>query len=420
MSAEPVAEHEGPSSPAERIIADAWASVLRRDRVGLDDNFFTVGGDSIRAIQVRARVAAAGLKFSVRDFVRHPTVRGLARVAEHVAPGGEDERTAPRALLTDAERAGLAADVEDAYPLTQLQMGMLFHSALQRRGVFHDLTSVHFRARFDRAALERALATVASRHPILRTSFHLGAATRPLQLVHARAAFPLTVEDWRTTPADEQPARLESFWQVERHTPFDWKRPPLVRVAVHLRTDTTFQLTWTAHHAVLDGWSNASFSAELLGAYVLECGGDVAALEPLPALTFRDYVALELAALSSDEARTYWQRLLADAPDTVLDPLSEAGRGRSEQAPGRHQAYLPADISAALISLGARLEVPLKSVLLAAHLKVLSALAGVNDVVTGVVTHGRPEGADGARVLGLFLNAVPHRSRLTGGELGRV
>jgi len=131
-----------------------------------------------------------------------------------------------------------------------------------------------------------------------------------------------------------------------------------------------------------------------------------------PLSSFRDFVAAEQTVLNSAEARQYWTGMLSDAPHSRLPRLGQSG-GPSRVA--GHKVDISGELSLALKALARTAGVPLKSVMLAAHLRALSVLTGNNDVLTGMVSHGRPETADGERVLGLFLNTLPFRRRLAGG-----
>ncbi len=420
---------EPPESPAEVALAGVWSEVLGVDRVGVGDNFFALGGDSILSIRVRALATERGLAFELQDLFRFQTLGELARAARAVAPAaGADEAgtapLAPFALLTPAERAELGEEIEDAYPLSFLQLGMLFHSQGEGRVVpYHNVGSFRFRGRLAAAALERALAALAVRHPVLRTSFDLRRAGEPLQRVHRAVTIPLTVEDLRALPAGERAARVASRFEAEKRRRFDVATPPLLRFWAFALDDASFELGVTEHHAIVDGWSYASLLAELVALYLAEAaGGTAPPLAPPPRAHFRDFVVAERATLDAPASRDFWQGVLADHPFPRLPRWPRpATAAPAEHRPGERSAIeLPAGSQAALAALAEGLGVPVKSVLLAVHLRVLATLYGSPDVTTGLVTNGRPEVPDGERVLGLFLNTVPLRLRLAAGSWGEL
>ena len=412
------ARRVGPRTPVEEVLAGIWGRVLGVEEVGVHDNFFDLGGDSIQSIRVRAQAQKVGLDFSLEQLLRCNTVAALAReigVGEQTGP--PPTKTEPFGLLRDEDRRRVPAHVEDAYPLAALQAGMLFHSKLTAgAATYHDVFSAHLEAPFEPRAFQEAAVRLAARHPVLRTSFDLTGFAEPLQLVHKAAALPVHFDDLRGLADDEQERALSSWKADERRRSFDWASPPLVHFYVHQRTDASFQFTVSFHHAVLDGWSVAVMVSEFFAAYLGLVGGGEAAGQPAPAATYRDFVALERATLQSAEAEQFWDRQLAGAHVTAV--AGWAGGDAAAQAgpeTGVVSARIPAEVSEGLMRLVRSTGVPLKSVLLAAHLRALKLLSGQADVVTGLVSNGRPEVADGDRVLGLFLNTVPFRLRLEGG-----
>ena len=403
-----------PRTPREGILAEVWEQVLKVDKVGVDDNFFALGGDSILSLQVLARARERGLAITLQQIFQHQTVTELAR--EVSEEGGPDvPRLAPFEFLSPEDRARLPEGVEDAYPLARLQEGMLFHGELSAdSSVYHNTTSVHLRTRFDGAALCGVLYRMASRHPLLRTSFDLSGYTEPLQLVHRNSRIPLAIVDLRHLAAEEQKRALDAWFESEKRHLFDWKQPPLLRFHVHLRSAETFQLSWSEHHAILDGWSVASMVTELIREYhACLQGGALEAEVSGPASRFRDFVALERHAVADPDARRFWIDRLADSSPLELPLLA--------QAPGSERIEtlfvpLPPELSEGARSLARSSQLPLKSVLLAVHLRVLSFLSGQSDLITGLVANGRLEETDGERVLGLFLNSLPLRASLPGGS----
>jgi amino acid adenylation domain-containing protein len=409
-------QYVAPRTPVELTLAALWAEVLGMEHVGVHDNFFELGGDSIRSIQIRAKGQQLGLDFSIQQLFQHQTIGELAEaMSTSEAVSSSIPKTAPFSLISDEDRRRLPEDVEDAYPLAMLQMGMLYHSEYDpESALYHNVSSALLKAPFDFESLDAALQELAARHPVLRTSFDLSSYNEPIQLVHRKVHVPLEVEDLRHLSETEQEEVVAAALEIEKSWRFDWARAPLLRFRVHLRSEETFQVTWTEHHAILDGWSVASMLTELFQLYLWRTGKNAASLDPPPAATFRDFIALEREALSSDEARRYWVEKLSDANVTTLPRLLPAGRESTSQR-DTVSALLSREIVDGLKRAAQSAGAPLKSVLLAAHLRVLSLVGGQSDVVTGLVANGRPEEVGGERILGLFLNTLPFRLSLVGG-----
>jgi amino acid adenylation domain-containing protein len=405
-----------PRTYAERELAEVWSEVLGFERVGVYDNFFDLGGDSIRAIQVHSKAQQRGVAFSPQAVFLSQTIAELAASSATGESPVAERSSEAFSLVTEEDRAKLPADIEDAYPLAMLQTGMIFHKEYSTASTAYlNVSSVHLRAPFDRAALEASLRQLAQRHPILRTSFDLTSFSEPLQLVHRYAEIPLKIQDLRALNSSEQEEVIEAWVRDEQGLDFDLTRAPLLRFTVHLRGENTFQLSWTEHHAILDGWSMATMMTELFRLYFSFAGEEVAPVLPPPRSTYRDFIARECATLASEECRQFWEDKLSGHSVLTLPRRVNP----EQEAPARQirrSFTISPELSASLKRLARRAGIPIKSVLLAAHLKVLSVLGNQSDVVTGLVSNGRLEEVDGERVLGLFLNTVPLRPSLRGGS----
>lgn len=405
-----------PRTATEKALADAWAEVLGLDKVGIDDNFFELGGDSIRSIRIQALAREQHIPITLQELFRNQTIRKLTQAIEDklyntVAEGGSQ----PFSLITEQDRALLPQGVVDAYPLAMLQAGMIFRSELDPdTSMFQDMVSMHLRAPLHIEMFQQALQALVARHPILRTAFDLEHYSQPLQLVYDTTHVPLEIADLRHYTQTEQEQKLAAFREAEKMRHFDWSRPPLIRFAIHLRSAETIQITLTEHHCILDGWSVASLFTELFSHYwhlIEHVKGSVA--EP-PGAFFRDFVALELQARKSVEAQTFWEKTVDQAPFTAIPRWPSSLQLPKKYYPKPRKLTFSQDTTARLTRLAQMAAVPLKSVLLTAHLYILRTLSGSADVLTGVVSNGRPEMLDGDRVLGLFLNTLPFRLHLTG------
>ena len=404
-----------PETAEEKALASAWMQVLGLERVGAGENFFDLGGDSIRSLQIRALVQKLGYDFSIKELFQCQTIGELAAVlVPFVEDLQSDSEAEPFALISAVDRERLPDDVEDAYPLAQLQLGMLFHGELAVDApVYHDLFSFHLRSRFDLLALRGALQQLSERHSALRTSFDLGSYSEPLQLVHETLEIPLSVVDLRHASPEGQDETIVAWMENEKRQGFTLQYPPYLRLFVLLRTPDTFQFSVSFHHALLDGWSLASMLTELFTVYysLLDSPGLPPVAEPLKT-TCRDFIALEREALESEDCRRFWSERLDDISVITLPPPQAPLV--SEQLVFEER-FNP-EFTNRMRALARLAGVSLKSVLLAAHLRVMAFVSGGSPAVTtGVVFNGRPEDEDGERVLGLFLNTLPFSLRLTGG-----
>ena len=411
-------DYVAPQSLVEELLASIWSDVLDITRVGIHDNFFALGGDSIRSVRVVALARQRGLDLSLQQLFQHQSISELAAEINFTnGSNAEAERTQAFELVTAADRSKLPEDVEDAYPLAMLQAGMLFHMAFTPDSpLYHNVDSYHLKAQFDLEAFRQAVQMVVARHAMLRTSFDLATYTEPLQMVHKTAFLKVEADDLRRLSFDEQERIIDEFVEAEKKNRFDFSSPPLLRFHFHRRSDDTFQFTLTECHAIFDGWSLTSTVAEIFKYYFALLDDGVCQPAPPPESSYRDFVRLERKAIESKQCRQYWNEKLADSTPLKLPVWPASFRGEARARVQRSLVPVPAEVIEGLRRLARSATVPLKSVLMAAHLKVMSVMGGQTDVVTGLTCNGRPEHLDAEQVRGLFLNTVPIRLKVSRGN----
>jgi amino acid adenylation domain-containing protein len=412
-------DHVAPRTPVEQLVAEAWTEELAEPGVGVHDNFFSLGGDSIRAIRVIGALRRRGIELTVTDLLVHQTIAGLAGYLETTTQPAvesvEEQRVGPFELLGDADRAALPAGPVDAYPMSMVQAAMVYQMiADEEDSPYHNITlfPIADDAPFCLPALRGAAELVAARHEILRTSFDLTGYTEPLQLVAATGAVEVGFDDLRALPVGERDAVIQRFVTHTRGRPFDVGRAPMLRFHVHQTEDDRWLFSFIECHAILDGWSHHSLITELMAGYRTIRDG----LEPAPAqahtVRFADYIALEKRSMKSGVDGAFWADRLARF-DRVELPAGWAAAPEAGERP--YQLRVPFDdLEPGLRLLAAAAGAPLKSVLFAAHLKVLSVLSGMSRFHTGLVGNGRLETYGGAAVCGMHLNTLPIGVELTG------
>jgi amino acid adenylation domain-containing protein len=407
---EPDGEHGRPlaaATPRQRLLAQVWTDVLGRRPRSITDSFFDLGGDSIGIIRTCALAAEHGLHIDVEQFYLTPTIEALAARADEAAVPGAGA-CEPLALLSPADRAAVPPGVTDAYPLSGMQQAMLYHSLRgNSSALFHNVSSGHLRLPFDEGAFREAVAGLIAAHPVLRTAFR-PASGGLIQVVHAHVPVPLAVHDIRDLAEASQQAQIDAFLAAEKGTPFDTGCPPLVRLTVHRRSDDTVQLTVTEHHAILDGWSVASMLVELFQRYAFTAGLSERRPPPPPSATFKAFIAAERAVIEDPRTREFWDGLLTGARPCLIAPVRSPLPGtRSRPVASSREVPLTPATSARLHAVARREAVPVRTVLLAAHIAALAAHLDRGHLITGVVEGCRLPAADGDRVLGMFLNTVP-------------
>jgi amino acid adenylation domain-containing protein len=409
------AEYVAPRTPPEEALAGIWREVLGRGPIGVHDNFFALGGNSIHFVTVLAKARAACLDFTFQQLFAHPTVAGLAAAIESPANGAAEAGAAdpapeprPFELLTPEDRAAVPPGVEDAYPLTHLQAGLVFQSELSEgTAEYHDILSYLIQSPFDAGSFEAAVRILVARNPVFRTSYQLTGYSEYLQFVHVDAPVPLDVEDLRGMTGQEQDAWYGAWVEREKARRFVWAEPGLVRLHVQMLSDDLFRYTLTQHNSALDGWSITLVHTQLFDLYHRLRDG-----RPLPGGAVRnhgrDYALLERRSLADQEHRDHWAGLLDGSVFTAVPRTLQSGPVGLFRVVF-HEVEFPRGLSDRVVALAERLSVPVKNVAMAAHVKVLSVVAGESDVLTGYEQSGRPEAEDATRAIGLFLNTVPLR-----------
>ncbi|MEE1756461.1 non-ribosomal peptide synthetase [Streptomyces sp. SP18CS02] len=391
----------------EAALAAVWAEVLEVDRVGVHDDYFALGGDSILMLRIRALAEKRGLLFSLSDVMRHPTVAGLAALTTTGPAGAEAPEPAPFELVSSVDRARLEGH-EDAYPLSRLQLGLLYHSrAQQDSAVYRDVFQYSLDLEWDEAGFRTAFDRLVARHPVLRSSFDLGSFSEPLQIVHETVESALETVDLRDRTDAQAQDEIRGHVEERRFHPYAFERAPLYHLRVHVLARSV-ELVLSFHHAILDGGSVANLVRELLQDYAHALGKDIEAVPDLALPSIAHHIRAERQALESAATREYWRTLLDGAPLLQLDAFTPHETPGDEALITR-QVDLPDELTSAVRDFARTHTLPVKSVLFAAHLLTLRLFSGTDDLTTGLVTHGRPEREGSERIAGLFLNTMPVR-----------
>jgi amino acid adenylation domain-containing protein len=407
----------------EETLAGVWQDVLKVERVGVRDDFFGLGGDSILCIQIIARLSRVGIRLTPKQMFEHPTVAGLAELVEQARVGDAPAPVSPpteRAAAFSLARLAPATlarvlesgpPIEDIYPLAPIQEGMLFHTlAAPGSGVFVSQSSWRLAGELDLAAFEESWRRVVARHAVLRTAFDWESFEQPLQVVHRQVEIPVVHHDLAALDAAEERRRLAGHRRGEREAGFRLDRPPLLRLATFRLAGDAFEVVWTYHHLILDGWSAPLVLEELLTLYEGLRKGNPVELGT-PYYPYRDYIAwLQRQDVAGTEA--FWRRLLAGA--AVPTPLGIDHPAAGEATTGaERQLVLSAGETAALQAAAREHRLTLNTLVQGAWALLLGRYSGRDDVVFGATVSGRPVDLEGSgAMVGLFISTVPVRLRL--------
>ena len=387
-------ESAGPSRSATAPMR-GWLNITGLVREGRLELSFGFGRKRYRSTTVER--LAAHYEAALRELVAHCCNGAFGLTPSDI----------PLARLAQADLDRLATtldlrDIEDIYPLSPMQQGMLFHAL--RDGANDAYVNQVGLELFgvDAGRLRAAWQTVSDRHAALRTGFvwqNLSGVAQ--QVVHRHVTVPFVEEDWRNGSDVDLDAALGEIARRDRERGFDVSRPPLQRVRLIRLNENRHWLIWTHHHIFVDGWSSARLVSEVLQ----HVSGDT-----LPAVQggYRDYIAW-LQGRDRESAERFWREALAEleTPTLLANALviSKVSGAQGHASAGLEVA---AGLTERLKSFAKRERVTLNTLVQGAWAQLLRRHSGQSAVSFGVTISGRPAELPGSEeMVGLFINTLP-------------
>jgi non-ribosomal peptide synthase protein (TIGR01720 family) len=303
--------------------------------------------------------------------------------------------------------------VEDFYPLTPAQQGILFHALFApNSGAYCQQFDYLIKGGLDVAAFKRAWRAVIERNQTFRTAFVWHGLAEPVQVVFRRADLPIKEYDLKGLEPAAQHDELNRLLIEDRNTGLALSRPPLMRAALINVAEDEHHFVWTCHHLLLDGWSAYLINKELFAFYDAFRNGHSLELEA--PRSYREYLAW-LKQQDLVEAEAFWRGMLKDftVPTSIMPKLDVTSLPRAESGYGDQLIELSAAATTSLLSLGRQHRLTMNTIVMGAWALLLSRHSGQDDVLFGVVTSGRPPNLDGVEsMVGLFVSTLPMRIRV--------
>ncbi|WP_156749679.1 non-ribosomal peptide synthetase, partial [Mycobacterium sp. E1747] len=398
------AAYRAPSNAVEDILTGIYAQILGMERVGVDDSFFDLGGDSLSAMRLIAAVnKALRTDLTVRTLFAAPTVAQLA----------------PRLHPSAGERRPLVAAVRPArIPLSFAQNRLWFLGQLHGPSPVYNMTvGLRLHGRLNAEALGAALTDVVGRHESLRTVFpHIDGV--PYQDVVPADRVEL---GWATVDARgwSQARLADAMDAVARHA-FDLQTETPLRAQLFTVTDDEHVLVATVHHIAADGWSVTPLVRDLGVAYASRCDGRAPDWEPL-ALQYADYALWERARFGDvDDSDgpiaaqvAYWRQALAGMPERLHLPTDRPYPPVADYRGATAVVQWSAELQRRIRVLARDHDATSFMVLQAALAVLLSKLCATADVAVGFPVAGRPDPALD-ELVGFFVNRLVLRVELAG------
>jgi amino acid adenylation domain-containing protein/FkbH-like protein/thioester reductase-like protein len=388
-----------PRTLMEASVAEVWADVLGVEELGIRDDFFGLGGDSLMAVQVIARIGSVlGLELSLYEFFDGPTIESIAT------------------KLGSASQYGASIERMDrvrSVPLSSAQQRLWFIDQLEGgSAAYHIAQTVWLKGELDRPALQAALDTLVKRHESLRTVF-IEVEGEPVQKIAPEARFALHEVDLSSRGTEERKAMVLRQSKEELAAPFDLNAGPLIRGRLFHLSEAEHVLLITMHHMVSDGWSIGVLIRELGALYEAYREGQPDPLPPLP-IQYADYAQWQrqwLTGAKLQEQLRYWKEHLQGAPELLELPTDRPRPAVQSYRGASVDVSLGSDLAADLKTLSRRLNLTLAMILYTAWSIVLSRLSGQEDIVVGMpVANRRRTELEG--LIGFFVNTLAVRVRL--------
>ena len=401
-------EYQAPRGPLEELMCQIWAAVLKRERVGIEDNFFYLGGHSLLATRVISRMRQAlGVEIQLSSLFEYPTVAALAETIRTMTADPSATAPSPMSKLP----------MDAIIPLSYAQQRLWFLDQLEPDSPFYNVPwAVRLSGILDDAALQAALHELMTRHETLRTSFAISqVGGEPVQVVSDLHALPLTVVDLTDLREDERLPQAMSLVREDARRPFKLAVGPLFRVLLVRLGEQDNILLVNLHHAISDGWSLGIMAQELATLYEAFRAGESSPLEPLT-LQYRDFAAWQRQYLSGDALAAkmqYWTEHLAGAPPSIDLPTDRPRPPVQTFEGAKRVAIVPEATLAGLKALGRREGATLFMTLLAAFNVLLSRYSGQLDLVVGTAIAAR-EKPETEKMIGFFANTLALRADLSG------
>lgn len=408
-----------PLSDLESEMTDIWKETLGIEEVGLHDNFFSLGGDSISSLQIVFNARERGITVEPGDVFDLPTVAALCEKLASQTQADEKEETSgtiDTAISEFSEEDQVRIqeqfddNIEHIYPLTPMQEGILFHAWLaEGRDVYWNQIRMRLTGEVDPVTMQRSWEQLVVNHEILRTAF-IVTADGPRQVVCKNSRLDFHHHDWRAYSQKERVQRVKDLIDEIDEQPFTLGKATLMRFDLIRQEDDVYTFLWYHHHILIDGWSVPKLIKELTEIYSSNANNDP--FKNRKQKQFSKYVQwLHDQAEKREQLQQYWTEKLSGfsmAPMYRFGLDSAGQRGMQ----GIDQSIQP-EFHEKLKALARKEQITLSSLFQSAWSVLLSAYTGSKDVVFGVTNSGRHVPVEGIEeMVGLFINTLPMRFNL--------
>jgi len=433
-----------PETDTEKMLAQIWETVLDRKKIGVHDNFFSIGGDSIKAIQIVSKANQKIMKIKVIDLFDNPTIFEMALYIKsqaqmkqkEIRPIHEKDPLLSKKINPDASDKNEPSTTEflsefineDAlneilltteipkeniqaiYPLSPTQEVMLFHAIYDSSSSsFLQVDSFRVTGNFNTHLFEKSWNELFKRYDIFRTLFLYKGLENPLQVVLKKQQIKFIFHDIKKKDKDQKAIYIKNCKQKETSQPFDLSRDTLMRMTIIAVSESAYEIIWTRHHILMDGWCSWIIVKDLFTIYDRLSKGLRIDLEPV--IPYSSYIVWLQTQMDKKSAKQFWKAYLKDYQQmsTLTDP-NQLKDPSGSYILKRKKEVLSENLTQSLNDYAARNKVTVNTVVKSIWAILLSKHSHSNDVVFGQIVSGRPPELPGVEnIVGLFLNTIPVR-----------
>ncbi|MBD2517732.1 amino acid adenylation domain-containing protein [Nostoc sp. FACHB-973] len=395
-----------PRNSIEEKLALIWSELLGLEQIGVNDNFFQLGGHSLIATQILSRVReVSSVELSFHHIFENPTVAGLAGVIEKYS--FQQERS-QRPAIQRIAREGLL-------PVSFAQERVYFIQQLApENSAYQFQATMRFQGRLDVAILQQCLDEIVQRHEIFRTTYP-AVNGRLFQVINPHQPISFIAIDLQSFAESERETEAQKLVELEVQKPLDINQLPLVRWVLLKLSDQEHLLLHIEHHMVHDGWSFNVFLAELVELYQAFCLGNPSPLTE-PVWQFVDFAHWQREWVKSQSAQAqlnYWQQKLSGSSPLLELPYDRPRPAEQTYNGDQIRVELPIDLCESLRILSRREGVTLFMTMLAVFLVMLHRYTGQDDITIGTAVANRRM-HEIEKLIGMIVNNLVLRTDLSG------
>ncbi|MGD9108495.1 MAG: amino acid adenylation domain-containing protein, partial [Gammaproteobacteria bacterium] len=397
-----------PTTALEKQLIAVWSKILKIKNIGIDDDFFSIGGDSILAIQIVYALQKINISASSKQLFQNTTIKRLAKAITD-AGTGKAEMIDQRAIEPKNKQALLKNGISDIYMAAKMQEFMLseYKKDLARNGHFHFQEVMFFKNKnFNAANLRRALNLIINKHHIFHVSFaEINGVL--YQAVNQKFTPFIKFKDLTNEKKIKQDEVIVDFMRRDRLRPFKaYEDKTLCRAYIFKLANDHAALFLSFNHAIIDGWSNIEFLKDIFTTY-LNINNKKPIKDTKIVNSYKEFVAIEHKVLQSKKIKQYWMDKLKNIN---LQPLFKPviADEHIERDITDEKILLDKKFISMLLDKSKKHKFHIKAFFISAYLQLLHEITGRRDILIGIVINGRSAAlTEPFKACGLFWKLAP-------------